>query len=59
MIVVARQGRKRENAEAVRGMLQLLGAENVAIVISESSGGDGYGAGYGYGYYTATTNQRT
>jgi receptor protein-tyrosine kinase len=56
VIVVARQGRTtRENAEAVRGTLESLGAENVAIVISDSNGGDGYGAGYGYGYYTATT----
>jgi len=56
VIVVARQGRTtRENAEAVRGTLESLGAANVAIVISDSNGGDGYGAGYGYGYYTATT----
>lgn len=56
VIVVARQGRTtRENAEAVRGTLESLGAANVSLVISDSSGGDGYGAGYGYGYYTATT----
>jgi tyrosine-protein kinase len=56
VIVVARQGRTtRENAEAVRGTLESLGAANVAIVISDSNGGEGYGAGYGYGYYTATT----
>lgn len=55
VIVVARQGRTtRENAEAVRGTLESLGAANVSVVISDSSGGDGYGAGYGYGYYTAT-----
>ena len=56
VIVVARQGRTtRENAEAVRGTLESLGAANVAIVISDSNGGDGYGAGYGYRYYSATT----
>ena len=37
------------------GTLESLGAANVAIVISDSNGGEGYGAGYGYGYYTATT----
>jgi succinoglycan biosynthesis transport protein ExoP len=56
VIVVARQGRTtRENAEAVRGTLESLGAANVSLVISDSSGGEGYGAGYGYGYYTATS----
>jgi polysaccharide biosynthesis transport protein len=55
VIVVARQGRTtRENAEAVRGTLESLGAANVSLVISDSNGGDGYGAGYGYDYYTAT-----
>jgi non-specific protein-tyrosine kinase len=47
VLVVARNGRTtRQNAQAVRATLEGLGAERVAIVLTDVSGGDGY---YRYG----------
>jgi capsular polysaccharide biosynthesis protein/MinD-like ATPase involved in chromosome partitioning or flagellar assembly len=52
VLVVARQGRTtRQNAQAVRATLEGLGAERVAIVLTDVRGGDGYGY-YQYGSRT-------
>jgi receptor protein-tyrosine kinase len=49
VLVVARNGRTtRQNAQAVRATLDGLGAERVAIVLTDVPAGDGYGY-YRYG----------
>ena len=49
VLVVARHGRTtKQNAQAVRATLEGLGADRVAIVLTDVRGGDGYGY-YQYG----------